>query len=59
FAFFVLPIVLFGGFAPPAAWQTSAVFFMFFVQSKHQQILHFDFESLSYHTVPTKRKKEK
>ncbi|MDD7598024.1 MAG: hypothetical protein SPJ90_05745, partial [Prevotella sp.] len=46
FAFFVLPIVLFGGFAPPAAWQTSAVFFMFFVQSKHQQILHFDFESL-------------
>ncbi|KGF41349.1 hypothetical protein HMPREF2140_04700 [Hoylesella buccalis DNF00985] len=26
-------------------WYTSAVFFMFFVQSKHQQILHFDFES--------------
>ena len=43
--FFVLLIVLFGGFAPPAAWQTSAVFFMVFVQSKHQQILHFDFES--------------
>jgi len=39
-----LLIVLFGGFAPPAAWQTSAVFFMVLIQSKHQQILHFDFE---------------
>ncbi|KXB51122.1 hypothetical protein HMPREF1870_00068, partial [Bacteroidales bacterium KA00344] len=32
---FVLLVVLFGGFAPPAARQTSAVFFMVFIQSKH------------------------
>ncbi|MCB6903109.1 hypothetical protein, partial [Hoylesella buccalis] len=34
------------GLRAPGRMATSAVFFMFFVQSKHQQFLHFDFESL-------------
>ncbi|MCB6902480.1 hypothetical protein, partial [Hoylesella buccalis] len=35
------------GLRAPGRMATSAVFFMFFVQSKHQQFLHFDFESLA------------
>lgn len=34
-------IMLFGGFAPPAAWQTAAVFFIVLRLTPHCGALHF------------------
>lgn len=37
-------IMLFGGFAPPAAWQTAAVFFIVLRLTPHCGVLHFYLE---------------
>ena len=36
--------LLFGGIAPPAAWQTSAVFFIVLGLALHRRMLHFYLE---------------
>ena len=41
---------LFGGFAPPAAWQTSAVFFIVLRLENHRRVLHFYLEIALWET---------
>ena len=45
---------LFGGFAPPAAWQTSAVFFIVLRLENHRRVLHFYLEIAISQDLPLK-----